>query len=328
MILNGFSGSVTSTAGIDAIIAASKKYGFNCYRIACTASWTTGTRPYNPAFIQYFLDHSDLTIIVDRNHRLGSSDPSPISDAHWAQAEKDLLEVCSRWKNVYVEFMNEDVDPDLFPRCQHALNTIRNAGYTNGVVMHKHWQAPYKPGQTDPHIIVKLNDPLNKTYQGIHHYFNETKDPYFETTYYKNLGVTNLLDTEVGANYNESSAFTTANVKLLSDYLAWKKAQKGGACIWLNKDIGNLPKYEELGLIIPPPDNPCQQYIDQIDILNAQISSANSKIATLNTQVSNLVINTQTLSDQLSVANSQIPNLQATINSLNSKIVKAITDLQ
>ena len=100
-ILYGLCGTPYDNQDMDDIIGNSTLYQMNAFRIAY--SFADGvSRPYNSSQIQYFLDNSDLTIIVDRNHYTGEA-------VNWTRVQEDCLDVLSTFTNnsrVIIEIMN------------------------------------------------------------------------------------------------------------------------------------------------------------------------------------------------------------------------------
>ncbi|NLF89068.1 glycoside hydrolase family 5 protein, partial [Candidatus Bathyarchaeota archaeon] len=134
----GLSGYPTSTTQIDNIIATMKANGLNTYRMSANPTWSSGPHPYHKEFIQYFLDHSDFTIIVDRNHLYPPTEASATSARNnWASARNSVFEVLQAYPNnprVIVELVNEYISSDFYSRMQSLVTEIRSAGYTNGIL--------------------------------------------------------------------------------------------------------------------------------------------------------------------------------------------------
>lgn len=269
-ILNGFSGFPNDTpsfqTNIDAIIAAIDKYQCNCYRMSFTPSWTSGSRPYNPAKVDYFLQHCSHYLIIDRNHHTEND------TMNWPQAEADIMEVLSRWGNnnsVIIEIVNEfvwDTAGTVFDHCAPIISRIKALGYTNKILVNKQTLA---------------NDwrQIGADYYGHHQYFDDldsqVQPPPFNSLANAKLQASNaiaagcvpLCNTEIGASFHENQSFTPANVNTLNAYLAWCSANKVGNMIWMKTNLSNLPKYETLGLIAfgvvnPPPPSPLQYILD------------------------------------------------------------------
>ena len=244
MTLNGFSGTPTNIQAVDDIIDALDRYGLNCYRISFTPTWTTGSRPYRPEYVDHFLANCSHTIIIDRNHHTSHD------TVDWAEAEAALMECLERWGNnpsVILELVNEFVHDgeNVWERCEPIVSRIKAASYTNKLLINKHTLA---------------NDwrTIGCDYYGHHAYFSNLNDP---TQQYQTLwqakaqmnnaiaaGCVPLVNTETGAHHREANHFTAENVAILNEYLAWCKFQGIGNMVWMNRDLNNLPRYEELGL--------------------------------------------------------------------------------
>ena len=223
------------------------------YRISFNPPWATGSRPYTPEYVDYFLANCGYYIIIDRNHHTSSD----VVD--WIQAEASIFEVLSRWGNnprVLVEPVNEfvwDTEGTVWDHVAPIIQRIKAAGYTNKLLINKHTQE---------------NDwrPIGADYYGKHAYFNNLNDP---TTKWQTLwaaqmfmedaiaaGCVPLANTEIGAHFGENQSFTPENVATLNQFLAWCNQRGIGNCVWMNKDLQNLARYEELGLKIPPIPTP------------------------------------------------------------------------
>ncbi len=88
----GLSGYPTSTGQLDNIINTMKANGLNTYRMSANPQWSGGPHPYHKEFVQYLLDHSDFTIIVDRNHLYPPTEASATSARNnWATVKKQHL---------------------------------------------------------------------------------------------------------------------------------------------------------------------------------------------------------------------------------------------
>ena len=248
MVLNGFSGSFTGFQAIIDMIAVLGAYKSNAYRISFTPTWTIGSRPYIPEYVDYLLDNWNGYVIVDRNHHTSED----VVD--WVQAEASIFEVLSRWGNnprVIIEIVNEfvwDIEGTVWDHVEPIIQRIRAEGYTNLLLINKHTY-------TDDWR------PIGADYYGKHAYFDNLNDPNAE---YNTLhgakqymeeaiaaGCVPLVNTEVGASYLENQAFTPDNVAALNDFLAWSQQRNIGNMIWMNRDLQNLPRYIELGLMLP-----------------------------------------------------------------------------
>ena len=265
LVLNGFSGSADSLQDIDNIINALNTYGGNCYRIAFNPEWTTGTRPwtatqqYGPSGIDkinYFLENSDHYIIVDRNHftdntRLPYNDQN--SNQDWVQIEQTIFnDVLSNWGNnprVIIEIINEYPNRDMYVYAENIVSRIREAGYTNRIMVNKHTQVDDWQRQAD--------ESPGLSYYGHHAYFNNLDDPgtQYHTVWKQKEHMERALatdsypivNTEIGASFKEASQFTVGNVAVTNEYLWWSNERQIGNLVWMNHGLRNLGRYEELG---------------------------------------------------------------------------------
>lgn len=248
MLFRGFSGYpiYQSIDRSNDIIAAINSYGCNCYRISFNPTWfPSGSRPYVPLFIDYFLNNSNLYVIIDRNHHTsldGTNDVIP-----WDQVESALMECCSRWGNnprVLLEIINEyaNTHGDYYSGCQTVLTRIRQAGYSNTIVQNKH--AITLPWQ-------KFVDPLDNTYQGFHFYMNQHL-PQPDTSKNEmamalNAGITKLVNTEMGADSGPTEDYSQEEVNKLNDFMVWCTNRNIGNNVWMGSGMYNLTRYNALG---------------------------------------------------------------------------------
>jgi hypothetical protein len=235
------------------VINAITKYKGNVWRYASNPTWVSGgTRPWNTAYIDYFLANSNHYIIIDKNHLYP---PSSMTDAQWAQAEADILNiVLKKYGNnprVIIEIVNEcnqPVSQGYHTKIQKIINDIRDAGYSNLILQDNQFQS----GSGN---WVKYADPMG-TYQGQHLYFDQqdlsgAKWQFTGSGQAFSKGIIKFCNTEVGASAKEKDDFNSGNVGLLNQFLAWSKTQGIGNCVWLNHGTENLAKYESLGLSFP-----------------------------------------------------------------------------
>lgn len=261
MVLNGFSGTFMSQGGVDRAIAALNKYashGLNVYRNSSGIDYPGGssTRVWNPAYIDYFLAHSPYYIIIDRNHIY-----PPAGTADWVKIRNQIYsDVLPRYGNnprVGIEMTNEYYGLDVNTRFQDLEEEIRSDGYTNILGNNNH---PH--GGTQPWVNYDNLDPLRRTFQGMHFYFNQTTVSGAEWNINGpgqaiSKGITSFCCTEVGANANETeSLWTASQVSSLNQWLTWAKTMNVGTCIWMDRDVNHLAKYEAMGLQIPFYVNP------------------------------------------------------------------------
>jgi hypothetical protein len=247
LVYNGLSGYPTSASQVQNIINVMNSNRLNTYRMCFNPEWFSGKlHPYNPNYIQYFLNHCNYSIIVDRNHlwiggSSGKEGSAVEARANWSTVRDSVFQVLRTWPNnqrVMVELINEYVSADFYTRMQSLVNEIRSAGYTNPIVANK-WDQPW----------TMINDPLNNTYQGYHYYFNSWSPSgaisNIKTALSKGI---KLINTEIGADYRESSYFTSSTVAELSSYLSQCSSLGVGNTVWMNENLGNWPRYEELNL--------------------------------------------------------------------------------
>jgi hypothetical protein len=242
----GLSGYPTSTSEIDRILDVMDAYGLNIYRMSFNPEWFSRKKhPYRASYVQYFLDHSPYTLIVDRNHLYPPSDESAqAARTHWDTVRSSIFDVLETWPNnprVIVELINEYCSSDFYPRMQTLIDDVRAAGYTNPLLANK-WNQPW----------TALDDPLNSTYQGYHFYFNSwsLKGATDQMTTARAKGI-KLINTEVGADYNEASSFTRDTVEELNEFMEWCAERDIGNCVWMNENLANWPRYQDLNLDPP-----------------------------------------------------------------------------
>ncbi len=249
-VFQGLSGYPTSTGQLDSIISTMQANGLNTYRMSANPAWSGGPHPYHREFIQYFLDHSSYTIIVDRNHLYPPTEASASSARNnWATVRNSLFEVLEAYPNnprVIVELINEYISDDFYSRMQSLVTEIRAAGYTNPLLVDK-WNQPW----------TVINDPLDRTYQGYHFFFNSWSPSgaisQMQTAQSKGI---QIINTEIGADFNEYSSFTTSTVGELNTFLSQCASMGIGNTVWMNENLNNMPRYQSLGLDFPTVTSP------------------------------------------------------------------------
>jgi hypothetical protein len=241
----GLSGYPTSTSQLDNIINMMQANGLNTYRMSANPTWSSGPHPYRQDLVQYFLDHTSYTLIVDRNHLYPPTEASATSARNnWDSVRNSIFEVLEAYPNnqrVFVELINEYISSDFYPRMQSLVDEIRAAGYTNPLIVNK-WNQAW----------TAINDPLDNTYQGYHFYFNSWSPSgalsQMQTAQSKGI---KLINTEVGADFNEYSSFTSATVGELNEFLSQTASMGIGNTVWMNENLNNMPRYQTLGLTFP-----------------------------------------------------------------------------
>jgi Cellulase (glycosyl hydrolase family 5) len=247
---NGLSGYVTSTGNIDKLIALMNAEGFNIYRMGFSPPWANN-RPYNKAYIQYYLDHSNHKIIVDINHLWPGSTSYTTFENNIEACTQAALQVCKDFPNnqrVIVELVNEYYIKNKYIQyIQPMINTIRNAGYTNPLLVNKYANFDWN--------CVAFTDPQNNLYVGTHKYFNTlttNEVTSFEAHMQEGLNRGyKLINTEVGAA-DKAADFSTENTAALNELLAWCNARRIGNCVWMYENLNYWSTYQSLGLKIPP----------------------------------------------------------------------------
>ncbi|MDQ1280366.1 MAG: hypothetical protein QG670_1629, partial [Thermoproteota archaeon] len=247
----GISGYQTSTTQIQNIINTMNDNGMNTYRMCFSPAWKGGSHSYHEEYIQYFIDHSTHLVIVDRNH-LYPPNESTSSEArsNWETVENSIFEVLEAFPNnqrVGVELINEYVSSDFYTRMQQLVTEIRNAGYTNPIVINKFSQQ-----------WTVVNDPLKNTYQSYHYYFNSWSVSgaisNVKTALAKGI---KLVNTEIGAGY-EIEDYTASTVAELNQFMEQCVSLGVGNTVWINENLMNWPRYQQLGLVFPTVSPPTQ----------------------------------------------------------------------
>jgi hypothetical protein len=253
MVDMGFSGYVTSTAEIDNIITIMDEQGLNIFRMSFNPSWTSyQSHAYNSTLVQHFLDSCSYNLIVDRNH-LWVGDSSSATDfvTNFATASSDLMAVGAAWPNnskVWIEVFNEYSGSDEYARAQTLIDTIRGT-YTNPVVMNRfqYWSSGSWQTLTGTNV-----------YQGYHFYFNDHSPTTAINTLQAalDMGITDLICTEVGAHWSERNYFTHSNVSELNLFMDWCYDNSVGFNVWLREDTENWASYQAHGIQFPELSTP------------------------------------------------------------------------
>jgi len=212
-------------------------------------TWTNGPHPYRAQYIQYFLDHtpSNWVIIVDRNHIYPPTEEGAATfRTNLNQAKNSILEVCQAWRNnprVWVELGNEYVSTDFHTIFQGLIDDVREPGYTNTLVIDK-WNTNWS--------TANFEDPCDSIYTGMHFYFNSwsVSGAINQMNIAKNLGL-KIINTEVGADYNEYNSFTASTVSEVNSFLAQCKNLGIGNTVWMNENLDNWPRYQQLDIEFP-----------------------------------------------------------------------------
>jgi len=266
MSYNGFSSYPDDAYdGMDAIIAGMVANSVKTLRIPFNPIDVAGSRPYVKGYVDYFLAETpaDWLIIVDGNHYYETvpNDANVITRC---------LDICDSWAadRTLVELVNEPPwGWPFYSKCQTYIDAIRDAGYSHRIVTNKF--SPYfdQPLSDFYEPWDVFDDPLDKTWQGIHIYLSQyppepgggTGGYSYQDLLLAALEVTEkLIITEAGAESDEIP-FSQEHVDETNDYLAWCGARNIYNNIWLRIDDVNLVGvngYDDLGgLTFPePPD--------------------------------------------------------------------------
>jgi hypothetical protein len=241
----GFSGYVTSQEQLENTIGIMEKENLNAYRISFRPSWQSqegSLKSYNTTYIDYLLNNTDFLVIVDGNHLYPHSEETAQNARdNWQEVQDRIFEIIQRYPNdsrVAIELMNEYAGGDYDNRTQRLIDMVRTAGYTNPIVTNK----LYTPWH-------KFTDSLNNTYQGMHFYFNsyDTDTALGQMQLAFANGITKILNTEVGASFNEYRSFNYGNVKDLETFLLKSESLGISNCIWMNSDSDNWQGYTKYG---------------------------------------------------------------------------------
>jgi hypothetical protein len=248
---SGLAGFPTSTTQVQDVIDTMDTHRLNIYRMSFAPAWSGSWRhAYRAEYVQYFLDHSSHTVVIDRNHLYPPTESeAATARSNWYTVRESIFQVLRTWPNdqrVAVELISEYVSSDFYSRMQSLVDDIRAAGYTNPIVISKWTQ-----------YWTTIHDPLDNTYQGYHFYFNTWSPSGAMNQIHIALakGI-KLLNTEVGADYRESRYFTWSTVHELNTFLSECADLGVGNCVWMNEDLDNWPRYQALGLDIPPASTP------------------------------------------------------------------------
>ena len=161
-------------------------------------------------------------------------------------ARSSILAVCAAWPNnprVWVEMGNEYVSTDFHTIFQGLIDDVRNAGYSNTLVIDK-WETSWS--------TAVFNDPYDSIYVGMHFYFNSwsVSGAISQMNIAQSLGL-KLVNTEIGADFNEYNRFTSATVDELNTFMTQCKNLGISNTVWMNENLNNLPRYQQLGIDFP-----------------------------------------------------------------------------
>jgi hypothetical protein len=245
----GISGFPTCTADIDSAISIMSARGLNFYRMSFTPSWySSQVAPFRLSYVQYFLAHSSKMVVVDPNHLHPANEAASSSArSHWTTVRNNVFQVLKAFPNnnrVTIELINEYVSSDFYSRMQALVTEIRKAGYTNRIIVNKFAQA-----------WDVIDDPLSRTYQGYHYYFNtwSVSGAISNLKLALSQGI-KLICTEIGADYREFTYFSSGTVSELNSFLSQCASMGVGNAVWMNYHgswSNNWPRYKALTIKFP-----------------------------------------------------------------------------
>lgn len=230
-----------STDVIDDVITVMDNEGLNCYRMSIYWNVSDATRD---AMIQHFLDNCDYQLVVCR-HVYDPGGGLPSGDS-WADVRAWAADVCSTfsgyWYRLGVEPINEYGTSDLGSQMQTLVTAVRATNYEHAIVFNK-WNQNWSS--------IVIDD--DRTYMGYHFYMNSWSVSGAEAQMTTALGLgLRLLNTEVGADYNEASAFDSGEVAEVNLFMDWCYDRGIGNAVWMRYGLENYARYVQLGLDFPP----------------------------------------------------------------------------
>lgn len=246
----GLSGYPRNTATLQEIIDVMQEYHMNTYRMSFNPSWFDNKpNPYSASLIQYYLDNtpSSFILIIDRNHLYPPNSESAAEyRANRVTARNDILTTLgtSNWGNnprVWVECFNEYTSSDYLSQLQWMTDAIRSAGYTNVIVNNK-WNTNWG--------VSVIDDDSPGQWTGYHYYFNtwSVSSAVYQMNLALQYGVGGIVNTEIGADYNEGSSFTDGTVGELNQFIEWSYENQIGNTIWMCYGLQNWEHYQDHGL--------------------------------------------------------------------------------
>ena len=237
-----------STAIIDDIIEEMDNYGLTIYRMSI---YYTQSKTLRDSMVQYYLDHCNYDLIVCRH----IYDPWAMPSQSYRDDSRDwLLDLFDTFNSYSDRLWGEPVNEWgsssshaqlLATWTQETVTAARTAGYTHRIVVNT--------GLTQGwNYLANINDPLDRLYVGYQFYFNSwsvsSAQNQMQTAL--NYGL-NIINTEIGADYNEANAFDESEVEEVNTFMDWCAERDIGNTVWMRYGLQNLPTYEELELQFP-----------------------------------------------------------------------------
>lgn len=245
----GLSCYITGTQYLEPINNVMIAYGMNLIRISYRETFlgAGSRRVFRREYIDWFLENTNYTIIIEPNHIYPPNEAgAQIFRDNLDEVEEHLLYIARLYANnprIIIEPFNEYVSNDLWTLAQRFIYLLRTV--TNCPILINKWDQPWR----------KLDDPLDRDYYSYHFYFNTwgvngAMDS-MRDAISKGIDPTHIINTEVGADFNEEGSFSYGEVQELNDFLQ-RCADLGiGNAIWQFENIKNMDTYADLDLVIP-----------------------------------------------------------------------------
>jgi len=253
VLLGGISQYIEDIQTADKTIAYCKDFGFNSIRYS--NNQFSSSFPFKREIADRILATSNLNLIIDMTHEYPpDATTAAFIRAHMAEIRQNIRNIAGMYKNnfrVAHEILNEYVDSDLYTIAQPMVDDVR-AICDNAIIINK-WSQPWQ----------KIADKKNNTYQSYHYYFGgdvvgsgwTPSGALADLDKAKAAGITNICNTEIGANWMEYPHFTADNVARLNQFMDASVKRGYGFAIWNNGSTptsDNMPTYKQLNLTVPP----------------------------------------------------------------------------
>jgi len=263
--LMGLSGYFNGQVGLQAICDTinANNNSLNLFRFSFTPNWKSQVHPYNATAIQYVLDNTNATLVIDRNHLYPAGSASDADAvAHWTSGVVggvyQVLADFGENPRVMAELINEYTATDFNTRMQALITEIRGDGYITALVANSMW----------PYTWVAFTDPENNTYGGFHHYANgrSLSMAISRMEDARAAGITKIMNTETGAHDLEYAHYTQSYVDQIEAFYNWSYSLAAPIfnCVWMRENIENWATYVsydlDLPVMPPPPVTPPTTY--------------------------------------------------------------------
>lgn len=237
-----YSGTYT-TNSIDTTISQMDANNLNVYRMSFNDFQSIDLVIQ---YTEYYLTHCNYRLILDYNHQYPMG---ALSSSMLTETTNEGLQLAEYFKDyvdrLILEPWNERDNSDMPNQAQTYINTLRNNGYSNRIVIDK-W---------DTHTwtqMSQINDPLDEFYTGYHYYFTNgawtTAESQMETALGRGL---KLINTEIGADYNEAGQFQQSEVMRVNEFNSWCVSNGISNTVWMVYGDQNLATYINMGLRNP-----------------------------------------------------------------------------